>query len=47
MKMRYLILWLSFKIPNDGMKIVIDVYRLRNIESITWYQKIQRRLPKF
>jgi len=39
-----LILWPSFKGPNYGKKILIDVYRLRNIESITWYQKIQRKL---
>jgi hypothetical protein len=47
MKNENLILWLSFKGPNDGMIIMIDVYKFRNIESIIWYKKIQRRLPKF
>jgi hypothetical protein len=34
MKNENLILWLSFKGPNDGMIIMIDVYKFRNIESI-------------
>jgi len=34
-----LILWLSFKGLDDGIIIVIDVYKLKNIESITWYKK--------
>jgi hypothetical protein len=29
-----LILWLSFKGPDVGMIIMIDVYKLKNIESI-------------